>query len=79
MIIAVIYHHAAIKLDKSKYLTIKKEVDAKGHKLHERTFALIKPHAVLEKKTGKIIDMIESVGFDIIALEKITLTSDFVY
>jgi len=40
----------------------------------ERTFAIIKPDAVAAKNAGKIIDMIESAGFNIIGMEKITMT-----
>lgn len=36
----------------------------------ERTFAIIKPDAVAAKNAGKIIDMIEQNGFDVIRLEK---------
>ncbi len=40
----------------------------------EKTFAIIKPDAVHDRVTGKIIDMIEQKGFDIIALKKIAMT-----
>lgn len=40
----------------------------------ERTFAIIKPDAVMDKNVGKIIDMIESTGFNVIGMEKITMT-----
>ncbi len=36
----------------------------------ELTFAMIKPDAVNAKNSGKIIDMIEKNGFEIIRLEK---------
>ncbi len=36
----------------------------------ELTFAMIKPDAVLAKNSGKIIDLIEQKGFEIIRLEK---------
>lgn len=42
----------------------------------QKTFAIIKPHAVKEKLTGKIIDMIESAGFDIVKMKKITISKD---
>ncbi len=42
----------------------------------ERTFAMIKPHAVKAKNVGKIIDMIEQNGFDIVRMEKIKLSRD---
>lgn len=41
------------------------------------TFALIKPEAVASKKSGKIIDMIEQNGFDIIRLQKVMLNQEF--
>jgi nucleoside-diphosphate kinase len=40
----------------------------------EHTFAIIKPDAVKAGNTGKIIDMIESNGFTIKNLKKVTLT-----
>lgn len=40
----------------------------------EQTFAIIKPHAVAEGNSGKIIDMIEAAGFEIVRLDKITMT-----
>lgn len=40
----------------------------------ERTFAIIKPDAVAAKNAGKIIDMIEAAGFNIVGMEKITMT-----
>ena len=40
----------------------------------ERSFAIIKPDAVAAKNAGKIIDMIEAAGFNIIGMEKITMT-----
>ncbi|MCX5923362.1 MAG: nucleoside-diphosphate kinase [Candidatus Dependentiae bacterium] len=40
----------------------------------EQTFAIIKPHAVAENNSGKIIDMIEAAGFKIVRLDKITMT-----
>lgn len=39
----------------------------------EKTFAIIKPDAVKAKNSGKIIDLIEQHGFDIIRMQKITL------
>ena len=42
----------------------------------EQTFAIIKPHAVLELKTGKIIDMIESAGFEIVRMDKILMSQN---
>lgn len=42
----------------------------------EITFAIIKPDAVAAKNAGKIIDMIESAGFDVLAMEKITMSKE---
>lgn len=39
----------------------------------EQTFAIIKPHAVKGKLSGKIIDMIEASGFEIVEMKKITM------
>jgi len=36
----------------------------------ELTFAMIKPDAVRAKNTGKIIDMIEQNGFEIVSIQK---------
>lgn len=40
----------------------------------EKTLAIIKPHAVAEKKSGIIIDLIEKEGFDILAMKKAQLS-----
>ena len=40
----------------------------------EQTLAIIKPDVVRANNSGKIIDMIESYGFDIVAMKKLTLT-----
>lgn len=42
----------------------------------EKTLAIIKPDAVKAKNTGKIIDRIEQEGFNIVSMQKITLTKD---
>jgi nucleoside-diphosphate kinase len=39
----------------------------------EQTFAVIKPDAIAAGNSGKIIDMIEKNGFDIIRMEKVML------
>jgi nucleoside-diphosphate kinase len=39
----------------------------------EQTFAIIKPGAVAEKVTGKIISMIEDAGFEIVNMDKVTI------
>jgi nucleoside-diphosphate kinase len=40
----------------------------------ESTFAMIKPDAVAAKNSGKIIDMIEANGFDIVRMQKIQMS-----
>lgn len=40
----------------------------------ETTFAIIKPDAVKAHNTGKIIDMIEKHGFEIVRMQKLQLT-----
>ncbi len=42
----------------------------------ERTLAIIKPNAVNDKNTGKIIDRIEQEGFNIVTIKKLHLTSE---
>ena len=42
----------------------------------EITFAIIKPDAVAAKNAGKIIDMIEIAGFNVVGMEKITMTQE---
>ncbi|MBP9765265.1 nucleoside-diphosphate kinase [Candidatus Babeliales bacterium] len=42
----------------------------------EQTFAIIKPGAVADKVTGKIISMIEDAGFDIVEMAKIEMTEE---
>ena len=39
----------------------------------QQTFAIIKPHAVKSKFSGKIIDMIEAAGFEIVEMKKIMM------
>ena len=41
----------------------------------EQTFAIIKPDAVADKVTGKIISMIEDAGFDIVEMKKIKIST----
>ena len=50
------------------------QVKANGNK--ERTFAMIKPHAVKENKTDEIFDMIKKAGFDIVASKQVILTEN---
>ena len=40
----------------------------------EKTFAIIKPGAVADKVTGKIISMTESAGFDVLEMQKIIIS-----
>jgi len=40
------------------------------------TFAMIKPDAVAGKNSGKIIDMIEQNGFEIIRMQKVIIAAD---
>ena len=42
----------------------------------ERTFSIIKPEAVKNKVTGKIISMFEEKGFSIIGQKKLHMTKD---
>ncbi|MCK4499185.1 nucleoside-diphosphate kinase [Candidatus Babeliales bacterium] len=42
----------------------------------ERTYAMIKPDAVIAKNDGKIIDIIEHSGFEIIAMKKIRFSPE---
>jgi nucleoside-diphosphate kinase len=43
--------------------------------MKERTFSIIKPDAVREKKAGGILDRIEKAGFDLVALRLRRLTT----
>ena len=42
----------------------------------DRTLAIVKPDAVRNRKTGRIIDRILASGFDIIAMELVRLSRD---
>ena len=44
--------------------------------LTKLTFAMIKPDAVAAKNSGKIIDMIEQNGFEIVRLQKVIIAKD---
>lgn len=63
------------------YVLENKKLD-KNRKSHvmnngiEKTFAIIKPDAVSAKNSGKIIDIIEKNGFEIIRLKKLKLTKE---
>jgi len=43
-------------------------------RIMEQTFAIIKPGAVAEKVTGKIISMIEDAGFEIVNMDKVKIS-----
>jgi len=57
-------------------VTLKNEMATNPHQSIERTFAFIKPDAVAAHNAGKIIDLIEHNGFDIIRLQKIQLSKN---
>ncbi len=42
----------------------------------ERTLAIIKPDAVSKKLTGKIVDMIEQHGFNILRMQKLRMAPE---
>lgn len=42
----------------------------------ERTLAIIKPDAVSKKLAGKIIDMVEEHGFNILRMQKLKMAED---
>ena len=44
--------------------------------LTKLTFAMIKPDAVAAKNSGKIIDMIEHNGFEIVRMQKVIVAKD---
>lgn len=44
--------------------------------LTKLTFAMIKPDAVAAKNSGKIIDMIENNGFEIVRMQKVIIAAD---
>jgi len=44
--------------------------------LTKLTYAMIKPDAVAAKNTGKIIDMIEHNGFEIVRLQKVIIAKE---
>lgn len=44
--------------------------------MSNRTYGMIKPEAVQNRNTGKIIDRIESEGFSIVAMKKMHMTKD---
>lgn len=45
-----------------------------GKRAMERTYAMIKPDAVAAKNAGKIIDLIEQNGFEIVGMKKMQFT-----
>ena len=44
--------------------------------MQEQTLAIIKPDAVKAKNAGKIIDMIETAGFEIVEMKKFQLSKE---
>lgn len=42
----------------------------------ERTFAIIKPDVVADKNSGKVIDIIENNGFEILGMKKIQMSKE---
>lgn len=42
----------------------------------EKTFAIIKPDAVSARNTGKIIDIIEQSGFEVLGMKKLTIPKE---
>lgn len=44
--------------------------------LTKLTFAMIKPDAVAAKNSGKIIDMVEHNGFEIVRMQKVIIAKD---
>jgi len=58
------------------YLKDKGDQNKESNTMSQITFAMIKPDAVEAKNAGKIIDLIEKNGFDILRLEKIQLSKD---
>ena len=47
-----------------------------GDPLMEKTFAMIKPDAIKAKNSGKIIDMIEQNGFEIVGMRKLHMSKN---
>ncbi len=45
-------------------------------KMSNKTFTMVKPHAVADNNIGGIIQMIEAAGFRIVAMKKVLLTSE---
>lgn len=50
-------------------------VETQSKDSSQYTFAMIKPNAVKQQKAEEIIDKIKKAGFTIVAMKKITLTS----
>lgn len=54
---------------------VKEKEGNKGNPMSkQKTFAIIKPDAVAAKNSGKIIDLIEKNGFEILRMQKLQLT-----
>jgi nucleoside-diphosphate kinase len=55
---------------------LQSKIQTKTEMSTDRTFTMIKPHAVTSNNIGGIIEMIESAGFRIVAMKKMQLTPD---
>jgi len=64
------------KISKKKITLKKPRIKKEEKQMIEKTFAIIKPDAVSKKNSGKIIDIIEDNSFNIVRMEKVTLTKD---
>lgn len=53
-----------------------KKSDITGNHMLEQTFAILKPDVVKAGNTGKVIDMIEANGFEILRMQKGQLTKE---
>lgn len=52
----------------------RKKIHSHAKKTMNKTFAIIKPHAVAQGNTEKIMEVITSHGFDVIASKKLQMT-----
>ncbi len=68
---------AALIIFASLFLALQyKKKSTKLHVDKEITLAIIKPDAVSANNSGKIIDLIEQNGFEVLGLEKINLSKE---
>jgi nucleoside-diphosphate kinase len=66
------FHFLEITLKKLKFIIFaKKQTNMSSN----RTYSMIKPHAVAENHVGGILKMIEKGGFRIVALKKLQMTA----